>query len=163
MNIRLKSKSLIELTPANSFRSYSSPSARRRANYSVLVCRWHSALYLYYRRICCDFDTGLPPTQASSCSQDSWPAADRSTRAKSWEVPRATYFMPKLSWLQEGSTGLQWASDTKSSWRMRWQNSEKCSSMPDSKMLPWPSFEPGLLQPQCIELTTVRPQGTTDL
>ncbi len=65
MNIRLKSKSLIDLTPADSFRSYRSPSARRRANYSVFVYRWHSALYLYYRRICRDFDTGLPPTQAS--------------------------------------------------------------------------------------------------
>ncbi len=49
----------------HSFRSYRSPSALRRANYSVLVCCRHSALYLYYRRICCDFDTGLPPTQAS--------------------------------------------------------------------------------------------------
>ncbi len=49
----------------HSFRSYRSPSARRRTNYSVLVCRWHSALYLFYHRICCDFDTGLPPTQAS--------------------------------------------------------------------------------------------------
>ncbi len=49
----------------HSFRSYRSPSARWRANYSVLVCRWHGALYLYYSRICCDFDTGLPPTQAS--------------------------------------------------------------------------------------------------
>ncbi len=65
MNVRLKSKSLIELTPADSARSYRSPSARRRANYSVLVCRWHGALYLYYRRICYEFDTGLPPTQAS--------------------------------------------------------------------------------------------------
>ncbi len=65
MNIRLKSKSLIDLTPADSFRSYRSPSACRRANYSVFVCCWHSALYLYYRRRCCDFDTGLPPTQAS--------------------------------------------------------------------------------------------------
>ncbi len=79
------------------------------------------------------------------------------------KCPRATYFMPKLSWLQEGSTGLQWASDTKSSWRMRWQNSEKCSSTPDIKKLPWPSYEPGLLQPQCIELTTIRPQRTTGL
>ncbi len=49
----------------HSFRSYRLPSARWRANYSVLVCRWHSALHLYYCRICCDFDTGLPPTQAS--------------------------------------------------------------------------------------------------
>ncbi len=37
MNIRLKSKSLIDLTPVDSFRSYRSPSARRRANYSVFV------------------------------------------------------------------------------------------------------------------------------
>ncbi len=48
-----------------SFSSYCSPSARWRANYSVLVCLWHRALHLYYCRICCDFDTGLPPTQAS--------------------------------------------------------------------------------------------------
>ncbi len=67
MNIRLKSKSLIDLTPVDSFRSYRSPSARRRANYSVFVCRWHSAFYLYHRRRCCDFDTGLPPMEASEC------------------------------------------------------------------------------------------------
>ncbi len=71
MNIRLKSKSLSELTPADSARSYRSPSARRRANYSVLVCRWHGALYLYYRRICYEFDTGLPPTQARWTSSKS--------------------------------------------------------------------------------------------
>ncbi len=30
-------------------------------------------------------------------------------------------------------------------------------------MLSWPGFKPGLLQPQCRELTTIRPQGTTGL
>ncbi len=62
--IKEEGTQLIDLTPVDSFRSYRSPSARRRANYSVLVCR-DSALHLYYRRICFDFDTGLPPTQAS--------------------------------------------------------------------------------------------------
>ncbi len=98
----------------------------------------------------------LQPRQLAGCRQ-------KYSRKIIGKCPRATYFMPKLSWLQEGSTGLQWASDTKSSWRMRWQNSEKCSSTPDIKKLPWPSYEPGLLQPQCIELTTIRPQRTTGL
>ncbi len=31
----------------------------------------------------------------------------------------------------------------------------------DSKMLSWRGFKPGLLRPQCRELTTIRPQATT--
>ncbi len=35
-----------------SFWSFCSPSTSWRDNYSVRVCRWHSALHLYYYRIC---------------------------------------------------------------------------------------------------------------
>ncbi len=37
--IKKEGTQLIDLTPDDSFRSYSSPSARWHANYSVLVCR----------------------------------------------------------------------------------------------------------------------------
>ncbi len=60
--IKEEGTQLIDLTPVDTALEVF---ARWRTNYSVLVCRWHSALYLYYRRICCDSDTGLPPTQAS--------------------------------------------------------------------------------------------------
>ncbi len=39
----------------------------------------------------------------------------------------------QLSWLQEGSTWLQRALDTKSSCRMRWQKAESCSRCPTAK------------------------------
>ncbi len=36
-----------------------------------------------------------------SCSQDSWPAANRSSRAKSWEVPTCNLFHAQKSELSE--------------------------------------------------------------
>ncbi len=32
-----------------------------------IIQSWSAAMHIYYCRIRCDFDTGLPPTQASEC------------------------------------------------------------------------------------------------
>ncbi len=51
-----------------------------------------------------------------SCSQDSWPAADRSTRAKSWEVPTCNLFpCPSCLGCRKAAQDSSGASDTKSS------------------------------------------------
>ncbi len=51
------------------------------------IIRSWSALHLYYRQICCDFDTGLPPTQASE-------RRSRGTLLKTFHPFTASHKMP---------------------------------------------------------------------